>query len=98
MDLVEEVCVMMRREGLLVGLGEELGVIDFLAGDKRQHAGADTNEFCVSVAHKTETETPFFSLTRKTCVGWTRKFFLSESMSGVPSRSMSVCVWLSEFV
>ena len=38
------------RDGRLAGLGEELGVIDVLVVNKRQHPGADTNEFGVCVA------------------------------------------------
>ena len=49
-DHVQEVYDTFRRDGRLVGLGDELGVIDLLPVDKRQDAGADTNEFGVCVA------------------------------------------------
>ena len=48
-DLDEEECDKWRRDSGLAGLGEERGVIDILAVEKRQDTGADTNEFGVCV-------------------------------------------------
>ena len=41
---------MFRRDGCLAVLGEELGVTDLLAVERRQHPGADTNKFCLCCA------------------------------------------------
>ena len=49
-DLDEEVRDPFHRDGRLAGIGEGLGVIDTLAVEKQQHAGADTNKFGVCVA------------------------------------------------
>ena len=65
---VEEVWDTFRRDGRLAGLGEELGVIDLLAVDKRQHPGADTNECGVCVAQIHRDGDAVFSLTIRTSV------------------------------
>ena len=39
-----------HRDGRVEGLGEELGVYDLVAVERRLDAGADTNKFCVCVA------------------------------------------------
>ena len=49
-DLDEKVRDPFHRDGRLAGIGEGLGVIDTLAVEKQQHAGADTNKFGVCVA------------------------------------------------
>ena len=48
-------CDTFSPDGRLAGLCEELGLIDLLTVDKRQDAGADTNECGVCVRRYTET-------------------------------------------
>ena len=76
-DLDEEAGNRFRRDGRLASLGEERGVIDLLAGVKRQHTRADTKNL-VCVAQYTETLMPFFFFTRKTSVGSTGRTFLKS--------------------
>ena len=66
---IEEVWNSFRRDGRLASLGEELGVIDLLAVDKRRDARADTNKFgvCVAQIHQ-DVDAVLFSITRKTSV------------------------------